>query len=391
MFADAPAEIIEEMMLEGGAGWITEGMPDIVEINANAMPEGVMSDVNTACGLSNDLLSSILSITPFEDKVVELTGEYDGKPVVFKGGSGNKLPLPNTGTVDAIYFDTSLSIAKTVSLLEPVLAKLDAEEEGYIVALYFDEVNETLGLVMCAQTDGMYMIAMKENMFDEELEPTFLFTNTDATGVGFVGWNPSFSGSIDGPFGLVPEFGQPLGQYNDQLTELVYISDGKSSSSNEIDIEQYLANQRLPLKIKLDLPSTGASITSLDGTPIPATGQVNGVYINTALDRFEVCKQLKKINFPAWIADENGDFTSMGGTVIYGNDDFSEGLMVYDVYEMFRAEVLPDAEAQAMFQELKSYYIVFGVTSTIPDGFYGVFSESDNLELVNSILGLQSG
>jgi hypothetical protein len=109
------------------------------------------------------------------------------------------VPIDSTTMIENIYFNTSLSEAEVVSIIDNAFASIPGwlDNMGSMTYVFMNESNETM--IIVGINSGMYIIQGVANNPDPQPEEAILFIggpNANATGLGFTGWNPSFNGSL---------------------------------------------------------------------------------------------------------------------------------------------------------------------------------------------------
>lgn len=156
----------------------------------------------TSVGLQNEALKQLISSTSF---------------------SVGKQPVPNSGYVKSIKFNTSLSPEEVDQLI--IDANLDFSAGGWYYPVIIDSDNyETatnLVAILSGEKSGLgsgYAVVHNEY---------FIYASTsDFSGLGatFVGWNPDFNGEQTINTEAIGEVnGHPINAQNDKLVDLVYI------------------------------------------------------------------------------------------------------------------------------------------------------------------------
>lgn len=191
----------------------------------------------------------------------------EGATITRKGGG---TVVPNTGYVEKVYFNTSLSNEEVVAELE----KLTYIETGLNAignSLLLDQSYSKLITVL--KNDNLLTIKNFTDM-------TTYFTTVDDGG-GFVGWNPNFSGEIEINSEVLNDMnGTPFGAENDKITNLFSATPFGSGSSEVVKLEGDYDGSTLVLD---ELPKGG-----WNGTTVPNNKFVDKIYFNTNLSVDEV-------------------------------------------------------------------------------------------------------
>lgn len=118
-------------------------------------------------------------------------------------------PVPNSGYIEKVYFDTSLSIEQVIVELE----KLTFIDGGCGLLL-----NDNTLLLVMIQDDGIYLIVDSSNNI-------LYFASGDTSGTGQVsiGWNPDFNGEIEVNSEVRNEGWYSIGAENDKIANLFYL------------------------------------------------------------------------------------------------------------------------------------------------------------------------
>lgn len=124
--------------------------------------------------------------------------------------------VPNSGEVENVYLNTSLSVEEVVNLASQLIYYEDA---FYVVV-----INSDSSLLLSIFKNEGYQILYTQNGTNE-----YLFTSNqfvDGDDLGFLGWNPNFTGIIELNFEVVSNnetFGD-IGTQNESLTNLFSIT-----------------------------------------------------------------------------------------------------------------------------------------------------------------------
>lgn len=265
-------------------GWGTFDNPIAINLEATS---------GDYTGTQNDLLTSLFSLTPFEH--IEETTEYIGNEKCIYGGG--KSPVPNTGYVDKVYFNTDLSVDEVRSYLEQV-----AVEPYYMYVLVMN-TDMTKGIA-CVYDDGAWIIMAM-------LGETSLFLWSDAEDM--LGWNPNITYPLElncevlnQSTSLPPEV---LGTQNDKLVDLFYMGGGSDNLF-------YLQNkQKKIIATKEDLSIQDVKELPKDKkekVAIPTSGIVDTVYFNTDLSIDEVVALIDKLSVKEYYVFVNEESIQSG-------------------------------------------------------------------------------
>ena len=231
--------------------------------------------------------------------------------------SGEKLPVPTSGYVEKVYFDTSLSVEEVLEQIK-VIPPISELGTPILITKYEDGTLPTVGItstyVENPNTDGtLGKIAMIVNLSkyvevilnsanypsEEEakaaMESTLYFcyfeNMTNTLNISFNGWNPNFNGEIEinseltnvlSVGALGPEFSNmPLYEDVEGLSELFY------TKSNIPMIPNPDINQKVIYRV-----SGGEA-----STPVPNSGTVEKIYFNKNLTEEEVIAELDKLTY----------------------------------------------------------------------------------------------
>ena len=279
--------------------------------------EALTEAMGMSVGTSNDKLVDLMNIgatsgsaKSFYEKMNEL---YDYVGEVKSGAT----TVPNSGTVEKIYFNTSLSTEEVVNILSQLDYHDFAGNEAYCIA--FPENIDVALLVM--RIDGVYGIL---NIFAEnELDGTYFMS--EDVGNGVVGWKEGFDGVIeinDTVSDYQGYYELPLGEQNDKLTNLVSLTPSfekpKTLTERVDSLDEKIGDYEIHY------------VKEIEGTPVPDTGVIEKIYINTDLSVDEVRNMLSKLDY---VADSlEGDETYLIAHEINGGAVFSVNKVLNDYF-----------------------------------------------------------
>lgn len=187
----------------------------------------------------NAKLINLFSITPFgeDGEEVVLSGEYDGttlEPEIYEG-----TPVPSSGYIDTIYFNTSLSNDEVISILDEFFNNHpELKDHCYYEVACIDENNGTYVCIEIPSDGGYAMYGY----------PVIYQSIYGLYAPNFEGWNPECNGIVLCKANLVTN--EYTGMYNSELSRLFSITPFKSDI-DAIDLKQYINEGKIPLKIKL--------------------------------------------------------------------------------------------------------------------------------------------
>lgn len=150
-------------------------------------------------------------------------------------------PVPNTGTIDKVYFNTGLSIEQ----VKEQLSKLTYTGTDYMSFLLTQQTEHKIFLIAASMVGGecgiacMNIDANGETMtvlFTTSIEFAAKFGET----INYTGWNPSFNGivEIDSSIELIPNVDEDLiGVENDKITSLFNTGIKYVNVNNSIEFE----------------------------------------------------------------------------------------------------------------------------------------------------------
>ena len=288
-------------------GW-NPNVDDFLEVNS------LTSDTTSIQEYQNDKLSSLFSITPFEEANYEtveelLTDVADAireKKGIKKEVKWIGTEVPNSGTVEKVYVNTNLSVEEVRKLiLNNVKNELDnskvfvsyfiaGESHAYLLAI-IDSANRKFHLL---GNDGAVIYVSVEN------------PDTD-----FVGWNPNFNGQITINSDLVSTIGlYNVGTFNSSLSSLISLTPFEKKTG------------LIPAK------ELAKEIRSIEGgssskpTAVPISGMIDKVYFNFNVDVEKMCNIVKDLTYL--------QVSGIGKAYpIISNEDMSQGLMIQRIDE----------------------------------------------------------
>lgn len=233
---------------------------------------GIADAIRTKKGTSDKI-----NAQKFAEEILSIEGGGSGDGALIEGV--NKIAVPNTGTVEKVYFDTNLSDAEVEALLNTLeydskMATLLSTTTGDAILVYNRLTNNKRYIVMwlyVASTDeSMYIWANELGAEDYELD--------------YAGWQ-----DFTNPIEINAEVDSSVGLQNDLISDLFYIPetitktlsgtyDGSSIVvTGDVDMAALIDEKKIPLSIKFGEKKTilvGSGIENVycfpDGINCPA-------------------------------------------------------------------------------------------------------------------------
>lgn len=234
-------------------------------------------------------------------KILVANVESGGSATVTKQGGWVGTQVPNSGTVENVYFNTNLSIEETKSILET----LTYETQDMNVIL----VKEDYSLILAIMTmDGEYGIL-------DLITNNIYFVSADID-LGFVGWNANITYPLTINGTVVNEFeGIQVASENSLISsifsttpfeekegEVISLSGNyaetslKITSDGIVDLNDLIfTDKKIPLKINCKNEEL-AQVNQIISGEISGEYTFNGTQIRDGL--FCSCGNLEKINMP---------------------------------------------------------------------------------------------
>ena len=267
----------------------------------------------TGMTIENEKVSSVISATPFElikGEVITLEGEYDGNPVVNNDYAKITKPIvvPNTGYVGKVYFNNKLTIEETRDILSE-LEYVNGSDGDYYYYILRSE-NSNVQIVTGRDAEGkpskeFWITCVKDGNITAI--PFHQFDSFQEQ-LGYIGWDPNTDYFTFGDTAL-SEFTNSdgnlvqVGHMNDKLINVFSTTpfegfDKDANETLEVDLRQYIENQQIPLKLKMNVKKGGISVKADGGwvgSPIPDNGYANRVYFNREYPAQEVVQLITDI------------------------------------------------------------------------------------------------
>lgn len=239
-------------------GWNTE-LTNPIAINSEVIDHLSVGDRQV--GLQNDLISSLFSTTPFnktEDEKTTLSGEYDGSTVIIYVNELEGTQIPNTGYVENIYINTEMSAEYVTELLSKVLTP-EKNIEYILCSKNADGHTETF--YASAEYFGENVSYKIFSGFDYD---TYFSSDSFydyGSHIRFTGWHPELTNIVPinkevADYVNVGSNTHLVGTNNKIFSSILSSTPFKKIYSNEIDLKDYIEEQKLPLKIKIQLPKS---------------------------------------------------------------------------------------------------------------------------------------
>ena len=281
------------------AGWYQAGLDYIKDLgitihgeaNATCNMGSVTNNMDAPVGLQNEALKMLISSTPFV---------------------AGKQPVPNSGYVDTIKFNTSMTDEDIANLINTSGIK--------------DNLLESFMYPILVTSDSSHMFVIQDHSYDPSLgeRPYVIvdmatnvvyYMSPDLASDGqFTGWNPDFNGVIEVNKEVVTDMGDGVivGSINDKLTDLVYIGTDlyrkelsgtyepvtvEVTENSEIDLTTYMDNQKMPIKVNVEVEGS-IVVEESASTAVPNEGYVDAIHINNSLSDDEVANIITNANLP---------------------------------------------------------------------------------------------
>lgn len=321
IFSSAAPEVTAEFTNVSFTGW-SEAILAKPYIDLNFTVTSTLQLDGTAkqnaIGTQNEQVAILFSTTPFvagEGSTIDLEGTYDGNTLInndlAKVSEGPVTPVPKSGYVDTIYFNTSLSIEETDVALSK-LPFVQFEDTTYIYPVLYttDSSGTATSIVVVAKdtTTSAYSIidfvtfeAYYSSVYFEDGEDKFTGWYTEIP--NYIQAKGEAQASIEGQIAV--------GGSNNLIAHVISIDPTFSATSEikqdeneqvEINLQQYVDQKKIPLNLKLNIEKKGATITTTaglfggwSGTPIPSSGIIDTVYLNTQVDQLELATAIEEL------------------------------------------------------------------------------------------------
>lgn len=356
---------------------------DYLEFNINA--------VNNEVGLQNDLLSSIISTTPFtyaNEKVLYRVVDYIGTPVAI------------SGQIEKVYLNTELSHDKVIEICKGLNY---LEYDGFTLCPIFSDTTLSNALFVSKIFDSdfeiyQYLIVYK-NGDNEVIYFNGLDYNYDDIPDNIkenVGWQDAFNGIVEinnesAVSSLAPQFN--FTPVNENVSNLFSLTPFQSTSKlyhiknrnkYQIPNDVIIEVEELPTK-NIDEQSFYRLHLGWDTEKIvPNTGTINKVYFNTKLSADEVKSILANLTY---VSNSYLDYpisillaSSTGNPVIFA----VKGSDAYDI--VYATDITDSNTQQTIFTTMISNEVGWKISkldinAEVVSEFNGLSVGSENSKL----------
>ena len=242
--------------------------------------------------------------------VAEELPETPDETAIYKVGGGlAKQAVPNTGYVDKVYFNTSLSEEEIEEICSNITLNLDSAMEAVVLSSDFAKGIAIVDLELMDYGIGYGIVDAGMTYF------YYISTkNENSEGVPFIGWNSEFNGILDVNSEVIAESeGIPIGTQNELLKDLLYIQtevEPNYSVVHNNKIKNIVFDGNVPaLTVVEELPVTpneraiykvGGGLTK---KAVPNSGTVDKIYFDTNLSIEEVEGIINKLT--NWLPVDN--------------------------------------------------------------------------------------
>lgn len=325
-----------DIILVMDAAVISQGQANGVMIMATMYPEqgifvspSMASMMGSAWSGWNPNFNGVLEIQKDVLTASESTGNIFGaqnealkeliSSTAFKSG---KQPVPNSGYIESVKFNTSLTPEEVDSLLNNVFEGYDWQSNSYMhYVTYFPDKMDYNVVISPATGNGhndwAILIGSMEN-------PIYISPSLADMGTPISGWSPNFDGTIILGYETISKVdGFAIGAQNAALTDLVYIGTDlfkkeltgtyeavtvDVTENSEVDLTEYWDNSEMPVKVNVNVEASDDGEPEITYVPVPNEGYVEKIYFNISLTPEEVDKI---------ITDANLEWANAEGTAIY--------------------------------------------------------------------------
>lgn len=229
----------------------------------------------------------------FKDGKVFLSdGIGGGNASIIKPGGWRGTTVPNTGAVENVYVNTSLTVDEVNTLLDIIIFTIEGANETIVVNENYSKQLSVINVAAMTQgTYSGYMIAGVITVDEENINVIPIFNSSipelaEELGLPpFEGWHSEFNGVFE--FNDIAINAEGMFGINNEALALLF-----SSTPFEM-----LPNEILPLNGEYDGSTVTVNISnSWRGTPVPNTGIAPALYLNTDMSIEEVIEILSTID-----------------------------------------------------------------------------------------------
>lgn len=218
-------------------------------------------------------------------------------------------PVPNSGHVDKVYFNTSLSVDEVVNIIES--ANLTFTNDEMVILLATQEMTMGLTIQKYNNEYSIYDVFTGIFYFSSKID--------SVAGTEFIGWNSEITYPIAVNGNALNELeGESVGAENDKLIDLFSttpfvevqekvtlnsfltgIADAirsKKGTTDKINASNF-ASEIASISGGGGASAVIKTLPSWQGTAVPNNGYVENVYFNTSLSVDEVTSIFNKLTF----------------------------------------------------------------------------------------------
>lgn len=205
------SEDFNSSYISGSKGWNLNNFSNPVNINKEVMNFAYENNI----GDKNDSLSSLVSTTPFVYSEEPKDDVFYRLNISSESGWSSTV-VPNSGTVEKVYFNTNLTNDEVINLL----SKLNYGSSGVNVLISNSDYSNQIKILLM---NGMYAIT---NRTSSEI----YYVSSEEAGAGFVGWNTTYFADknyVEFNDTAISSEQYNIALENDKLSDLVSITEFK--------------------------------------------------------------------------------------------------------------------------------------------------------------------
>lgn len=365
-------------------GWQTSTNAYVINAEVNSEYNGL------SVGTENEKIKDLFSSTPFEyiELDIDTKSIYRLTKTVQKEGTWVGTTVPNSGTVETVYFNTELSKEKITELLSKLTYITDSSLGTNINVLLSDENNRPILAVFKDQDDmgnDYYVIGNIPEDWNYWWGDYYYSDGRVEQGMWDFPGNPVFLNITASP--TVQGYGSSYdsGSENDLLSELISITPFVYVEGEALGTVQSLWGYN---KGWINMSENDPDGIAMSGTTLPNDGEIGNVYFNKDLSPEEILSILGSLEFTnsgalggdvsVLLTDSNGNAVIL---VVKEADSFVlmvNGQMMYGIkFDLSEYQWNPEA----------SDYIEFNGTAvpSISSGYDELPSGANN-ELVKNLV-----